>query len=173
MESGVPLAPPAAADHGLSVRRRLLDERGNALPAGAAVHSGDLIQVELSISSDTALDNLVVEDLLPAGVEIENPRLNTSAAQAAERPDKDGSVFQDARVDMRDDRLVVMGRLNRPGTGTYVYTVRAITPGTFVLPPVRGECMYDIGINSISQSARLQVLPAGGRGLANVEAAPQ
>jgi uncharacterized protein YfaS (alpha-2-macroglobulin family) len=70
---------------------------------------------------------------------------------------------------MRDDRLVVMGRLNRPGKGTYVYAVRAVTPGDYVMPGVRAECMYDIGTSSIAQAQRLVVTPAEKSGLAKVE----
>jgi uncharacterized protein YfaS (alpha-2-macroglobulin family) len=168
MESGVPLTPPPAADHGLKVRRRLLDQRGKPLADGSKVRSGDLIQVELSISSETALENLVVEDLLPAGLEIENPRLNTSE-DAKQAPEHLANAFRDERVDMRDDRLVVMGRLNRAGNGTYVYAARAVTPGDYVMPGVRTECMYDIGTSSISEPGRLVVTAAEKSRLANVE----
>jgi uncharacterized protein YfaS (alpha-2-macroglobulin family) len=169
LETGVPLTPPPAADHGLTVRRRLLDERGKPLSDATRVRSGDLIQVELSISSDMALENLVVEDLLPAGLEIENPHLNTSDVDVNAPAEKDANAFRDERVDMRDDRLVVMGRLNRAGKGTYVYAVRAVTPGDYVMPGARGECMYDIGTSSISQGGRLVVTPAENSPLAQIE----
>jgi len=169
METGVPLSPPPAADHGLTIRRRLLDERGKPLSDATKVRSGDLIQVELSISSDMALENLVVEDLLPAGLEIENPRLSISDVDVNAPPEKDANAFRDERIDMRDDRLVVMGRLNRAGKGTYIYAVRAVTPGDYVMPGARGECMYDIGTSSISQAGRLVVTPAEKSPLAKVE----
>jgi uncharacterized protein YfaS (alpha-2-macroglobulin family) len=79
------------------------------------------------------------------------------------------NLFHDNRVDMRDDRMVVMGRLSAPGTGKYIYSVRAVTPGSFVVPPARGECMYDFGINSIGESGRLDVTPADSPRLANIE----
>src|SRR6185312_3315310 len=104
--SGVPLTPQPAADHGMRIRRRLLDERGKPLAANQ-VHSGDLVQIELSITSPTPLENIAVDDLLPAGLEIENPRLVTTAADVAQRPKDAGptNLFVDSRVDLRDDRL--------------------------------------------------------------------
>lgn len=169
LQVGVPLSPPPAADHGMSIRRRLLDERGKPL-AGNRVRSGDLVQVELTIASETSLEHVAIDDLLPAGLEIENPRLQTTAADAAERP-ADGSkpnFFQDARLDMRDDRLVLIGRLTAAGSGTYVYTARAVTPGMFVLPPAHAECMYDTGTNSLGATGTFEVLSSGSPTIANV-----
>lgn len=168
--SGVPLAPQPAADHGMRIRRRLLDERGKPLTS-PRVHSGDLVQVELSITSPTALEYIAIDDLLPAGLEIENPRLLTTAAEVAETPKTKGAgnVFVDSRVDMRDDRLVVIGQLTSPGTGTYTYTARAVTPGKFALPPAHAECMYDSGTNSLSEGGTFEVLPAGAPSIANVQ----
>jgi uncharacterized protein YfaS (alpha-2-macroglobulin family) len=167
LEHGVPLAPPAAADNGMTVRRTLLDEHGKPIESGR-VRSGDLIQIELEISAATALENIVIEDLLPAGLEVENPRLKTTAADSADAPEADHNPFRDARLDMRDDRLVVIGSLVRAGTGTFAYTARAVTAGSFVLPPVHAECMYDSGINSTSRTTRLEILPAAPSRIANL-----
>jgi hypothetical protein len=169
LQVGVPLSPPPAADHGMTLRRRLLDEHGKPLAANR-VRSGDLVQVELTLSSETPLEHVAIDDLLPAGLEIENPRLKTTSADAPQRPDEDdkSNLFQDARLDMRDDRLVLIGRLTGAGSGTYVYTARAVTPGTFVLPPVHAECMYDIGTNSLGETGTFEILPAGSPSVANV-----
>jgi uncharacterized protein YfaS (alpha-2-macroglobulin family) len=170
LQVGVPLSPPPPADHGMTIRRRLFDERGKPLNANR-VHSGDLVQVELTIGSNTALEHIAIDDLLPAGLEIENPRLKTTAADTTDQP-QEGRIFNrfsDARLDMRDDRLVLIGNLSGAGTGTYVYTARAVTPGTFVLPPAHAECMYDSAINSISAGGTFEVLPAGSPRIANVQ----
>jgi hypothetical protein len=129
------------------------------------------VQVELSITSETPLEHLVIDDLLPAGLEIENPRLNTTASDVARRPQDAprDNRFQDARLDVRDDRLVLIGGLTSAGTGTYLYTTRAVTPGRFVLPPVHAECMYDNGINSIWGAGTFEVTPSGSPRIANVQ----
>ena len=40
------------------------------------------------------------------------------------------------------------------------YLARAVTPGIYVLPPLRAECMYDIAINGIAGAGTVTVLPA-------------
>ena len=170
LQTGVPLVPQPGADHGMTIRRRLLDERGNPLPTNR-VHSGDLVQVELSISAPTPLEYVAIDDLLPAGLEIENPRLSTTAPDAAGKPNEPAAVnrFVDSRVDMRDDRLVVIGQLTAAASGTFVYTARAVTPGLYVLPPAHAECMYDRGTNSMAETSTFEVLSAGAPSIANVQ----
>ena len=72
LQSGVLPTPPADADSGLKVRRRYLDAQGKPL-RGNVVHSGDLVLVELSVKSAGPLDHVVIEDLLPAGLEWRTP----------------------------------------------------------------------------------------------------
>jgi hypothetical protein len=169
LQSGVPLTAQPAADNGMTIRRRLLDEKGKPLAANR-VRSGDLVQVELSIASSSPLEYIAIDDLLPAGLEIENPRLLTTATDAVEQPKEgqSGNRFQDSRVDMRDDRLVVIGHLTSAGTGTFVYTARAVTPGKFVLPPAHAECMYDSGTNSLTEGGTFEVLSSQAARIANV-----
>jgi len=170
VQSGVPLATPPDQDQGMKVRRRYLNEDGSPM-AGASVRSGQLIRVELTVQAAPGTDNLVIEDLFPAGLEIENPNLKTSAAsedQAHAEGQVTGTDGQELplivnRVDARDDRLVLMADIPQAGIGRYVYLVRAVAPGTFVVPPVHGECMYDEGVNSIANGGgTLTVERAGG-----------
>jgi alpha-2-macroglobulin len=168
LRTGVPVKPVASADNGLKVRRRYLDEHGKPLEA-LRVHSGDLVQVELTLEASGETDNIVVEDLLPAGLEIENPRLEGNAADLVTRTrrshangngQEEEPHFAAGRADMRDDRLVVMGRLTDGRAGTYVYTARAVAPGVFVVPPVKAECMYDSATNSLWGGGTFTVLTA-------------
>lgn len=157
MVTGVPLSPPVEAINGLQVSRRWTDEQDREL-AGRSLTSGDLVRVELVVSGSTPYRGVVLEDLLPAGLEIENARLATSAAGRPTSPS------QNWRSEVRDDRMVVMGDLSRTEDGRYElrtsYLARAVTPGTYVLPPLRAECMYDIAINGIGGAGTLTVLPA-------------
>jgi uncharacterized protein YfaS (alpha-2-macroglobulin family) len=150
VQSGVPLAPPPDQDSGMKVRRRYLDEKGKPLPA--KVRSGDLVRVELTIEAPPGQQNLVVEDLLPAGLEVENPRLEGATRHDLRQPVRaqDEMLFAESRLDVRDDRLVLIGTMPNAASAKYVYLARAVAPGTFVVPPVRAECMYDIAVNSLS-----------------------
>jgi uncharacterized protein YfaS (alpha-2-macroglobulin family) len=164
LATGVPTDSPPASDSGIKIRRQFLAESGKPVNRNT-VHSGDLVQVELSVESDSALDNVVIEDLLPAGLEIENPRLDTTAkdtTDGAKAPDS----FQANRTDMRDDRMIIVGDLSA-GIGHYTYTCRAVTPGVFALPPVRAECMYDLGTSSLFGAGTFTVIGAHDTTIAN------
>ena len=95
---------------------------------------------------------------------MENPRLlnlgRTGEGEGASRiRTRRRPVFQDNRLDVRDDRLIVVGHLDSSGPGTYLYAARAVAPGVFVTPAVRAECMYDIGTYSVWGAGTFEVLP--------------
>lgn len=152
-EEGVAREPEAETDCGLSVRREFLNLRGEPLdPSLLPQGEGFVIRLILD-SGDRELDNVVIEDLLPAGWEIENANLATSQqfSWITERNDP----FR--HRDLRDDRLLLFSGPIR-GVVRFHYVVRAVNPGTFLLPPVMAACMYDPEIRSVS-----------GRGWAEVE----
>ena len=140
----MPSQPPADASNGITLRRRYLDEHGKPL-RDDTVHSGDLVKVELAVDAASELENVVIEDLLPAGLEIENPRLVTQSPAAAlaksskRANDDQDDTFQPRRLDMRDDRLILMGDLPAGRSLTYTYAARAVAPGALGVPPVRAE----------------------------------
>ncbi|HWE98060.1 MAG TPA: MG2 domain-containing protein [Tepidisphaeraceae bacterium] len=166
LRTGVPLKAAAGSDNGLKIRRRYLDEHGKPLEA-LRVHSGDLVQVELTLEGSGPMEHIVVEDLLPAGLEIENPRLEGNAAglvtRGNSRPHLNANEephFAAGRADVRDDRLILIGNLTDGRAGTYTYTARAVAPGVFVVPPVKAECMYDSATNSLSGGGTFTVVAA-------------
>jgi uncharacterized protein YfaS (alpha-2-macroglobulin family) len=151
-ETGVPLSAPADAHHGIAIHRRYLSMDGTELHAAT---TGQLVRVELTIDAPANQPNLVIEDLLPAGLEAENARLAT-AAKAEDVDDADPTQdsrtaeFASDRMDIRDDRVVVMGAMPGAGEAKCEYLARAVTPGVYVVPPVRAEAMYDIATCGIS-----------------------
>jgi len=48
-----------------------------------------------------------------------------------------------SHTDMRDDRMLLFADSMPAGVYTYSYTARATNFGTFVLPPVKAEAMYE------------------------------
>ncbi len=148
-------------DRDLIVRRRFLTERGQPLTDLTGLRQGDLVVAEISIRApNERLENVAVVDLLPAGLEIENPRLQSRAGidWIPEEP------FQPDYVDIRDDRMVLYGDVNVRSDGKpwqFFYGLRVVTAGTFRLPPVRAEAMYAPLKASVSGSGRLVVREAG------------
>ena len=155
---GVPIAPPnEPVSQGLSVERRYLDREGNALPAGP-LKEGQLVLVEIEVKNSRNLDNVVIQDLLPAGMEVENARLSTSEdVEGAD--DVYGVIVK--QLDIRDDRILVFADLTRTKDGkqTYRYLARAVTPGQFIHPPVQVEVMYDPAIQARNAPGNLRIEP--------------
>lgn len=129
--------------NGLSIERTYRDLAGNEIdPSAGQLKLGDLVFVELEVgnTSGDAIQNIAVVDRLPAGFEIENPRLGRST-----RADwmKDEEAWQTDFMNLRDDRLEAFGALAARTTKKIIYTVRVVTSGKFTIPPVEAGAMYD------------------------------
>ncbi|HWU85951.1 MAG TPA: alpha-2-macroglobulin family protein, partial [Kofleriaceae bacterium] len=128
---------------GLAVRRTYRTLGGEELDlAKGELKLGDLVFVEVTVenTSGATIQNIALVDRLPAGFEIENPRLGRSTpaswVNAAE-------LWATDFMNMRDDRITAFGALGPRQAKKVVYTVRAVTSGKFALPPVEAEAMYD------------------------------
>jgi uncharacterized protein YfaS (alpha-2-macroglobulin family) len=129
--------------NGMSVTRTYKDPGGNTIdPAAGQLKLGDLVfvQIQLANTSSVYIQNVALVDRLPAGFEVENPRLGRST-----KADwiKDDDQWATEFMNLRDDRLEAFGTLAPKSSRTITYTVRAVTSGTFAIPPVEAEAMYD------------------------------
>ncbi len=140
-------------DHDIQVRRRYLDENGNAIRYDG-IRQGDMIIAEISVRALTeAVQNVAIADLLPAGFEIENPRLQ-SRRGIGWIGDK---MYQPRYMDIRDDRMVIYGDFQVNKEEKFYYGIRVVSAGTFVVPPVRAEAMYAPMISSVASSGKVVV----------------
>ncbi len=136
-----PAQPLPAGGNGFSIERTYY--RMDGTPANvSAVSQNDRFVVVINIVEDNAWPSrILVNDLLPAGFEIDNPRLVSSAQLA-------GFDWlpqtQAAHLEFRDDRFVAA--FNRTGRDerefSFAYLVRAVTPGVFAHPAASVEDMY-------------------------------
>jgi uncharacterized protein YfaS (alpha-2-macroglobulin family) len=129
--------------NGLSIERTYRDLAGNAIDLSQGDRKlGDLMFVEIQVGNTSGdyIQNIAVVDRLPAGFEIENPRLGRSTQADWIKEDQ---AWPTSFMNLRDDRLEAFGTLSPRTTRRIVYTVRAVTSGKFTLPPVEAEAMYD------------------------------
>ncbi|KAA9332164.1 alpha-2-macroglobulin family protein [Hymenobacter busanensis] len=144
-------------DQQLQVRRQFLDRTGQpfGLTQGRAeFRQNDLVVVKITLqSSDVAGDvpNVAITDLLPAGLEIENPRIGavrelTWATDAA-TPDY---------LDVRDDRINLFTTAT-PKPKSFYYLARAVSKGTFKLGPVSSDAMYNAEYHSYAGAGVVRV----------------
>jgi hypothetical protein len=153
--SGVPEGNAAPEfDHGIIVRRAYLSE--DAAPIDPDnVRLGDRVVCVITAETVTRpLQNVVINDLLPAGFEIENPRLKTSP-RLSWIPEQSAPIdFQD----IRDDRLLAFTNLYPGQKLKHYYSLRAIAAGEFKVPPIASECMYNPLIGSSSSSGAITIV---------------
>jgi uncharacterized protein YfaS (alpha-2-macroglobulin family) len=141
-------------DRNLVVSRRWLDRSGKPIDA-SRVSVGDLVLVEVKLAAPNleegeTVDNIAVVDALPGGMEVENPRL----ASSEDSPGDEAGTPD--RVEFRDDRVVVFSKAGRDER-VFRYALRAITAGSFVVPPVQASSMYDSSMASMHGAGRVSI----------------
>lgn len=129
---------------GLEIERTVLTREGR--PADLqSIRQGDLLVVKTRVRSVSGpVENVVVENLLPSGLEVENPRLSTTETL----PWVTDANAAPAYLDLRDDRILMFLDLPADTWQTTYALVRAVTPGTFRMPPPHAEAMYDPALSA-------------------------
>jgi uncharacterized protein YfaS (alpha-2-macroglobulin family) len=74
----------------------------------------------------------------------------------ADRTNDSGSNWVPDYVDIREDRMVLYGTV-QPTLQEYVYRVKAVNRGTFVVPPVFAESMYDRSVQARGLPGKIKV----------------
>lgn len=140
-------------DHDLMVRRIYLSKNGEPLDYDS-FRQGDLVIAQVTIEApNQALKNVAIVDMLPAGFEIENPRL-----QSRRGIDWIGEdAYKPQYMDIRDDRMILYGDFEAGSTQKFYYGLRAVTEGTFILPPIRAEAMYAPMKASVASGGRITI----------------
>jgi len=106
------------------------------------------VLVHLEVKARQRVPDALVVDLLPAGLELENQNLAQSAASLADASSEVKAwreSMQNAGLkhqEFRDDRYVAALNLDAFNTTHLLYLARAVTPGTYRVPPPQVESMY-------------------------------
>ena len=161
--SGYPLQAPAAGGENMSIRRDYLGMNGEPLDLNA-LKSGDLVLVHVAVTAKQPVPDALVVDLLPAGLELENQNLGQSAASlenASSEVKQWREAMQNANVEhqeYRDDRYVAALKLEGSGTAHLLYLARAVTPGTYRIPPPQVESMYRPNWQAVGETSGEMVI---------------
>jgi uncharacterized protein YfaS (alpha-2-macroglobulin family) len=179
---GAALTPEPATEKGFKIERSYYTLDGRKVDLGSAtggqgeLKQNDRLVAVLKVEATEKGGRVLLVDRLPAGLEIENPRLVDSAdlkslpwLKATVRPEF---------TQFRDDRFVAafnfFGRAagrgrdgdddeagsNEPASAaTVAYMVRAVTPGSFVHPAATVEDMYKPDRFARTATGRLVVTP--------------
>jgi uncharacterized protein YfaS (alpha-2-macroglobulin family) len=138
----VPAAERGAAEEGFAIQRTFFTLEGKVANLKAVPQGATLVAVIVGKASNASgRHQALVSDLLPAGFEIENPRLAGSrmVADMPWLPPLSPTRYADAL----DDRFVAALDIDGEERGfALAYLVRAVTPGQYRLPAVAVEDMY-------------------------------
>lgn len=140
-------------DSYIKVRRAFFDRNGRQI-TGNKFKQNELIVVRLTLEStyNETIDNIAITDMLPAGFEIENTRLN----QVNELPwiAQQNNITTPDYADFRDDRANFFVTLKYKPVVIY-YMVRAVSPGKYQLGPVQADAMYNGEFHSYNGSGTI------------------
>ncbi|MGA7328922.1 MAG: hypothetical protein WBX25_31655 [Rhodomicrobium sp.] len=143
--TGDGLEPEAAAESGFNIERKTYAPDGREV-AFDKLKQNDRVVVVLKVTEiEPKLGQIVVEDRLPAGFDIENPAVlkGTDLKAFSWLPSTYSPVFSA----FRDDRFVAAYSLSDsgrkiPAQMTMAYVMRAVTPGSYTHAGARVEDMY-------------------------------
>jgi uncharacterized protein YfaS (alpha-2-macroglobulin family) len=158
--SGAPTVPEPAADKGFRVERKYYTLAGKpADPAKA--RQNERFAVVLKITEPKPMfGRVIVADYLPAGFEIDNPRLVSSGetgtlAWIEDAQEPVSAEFRDDRFSAAFDR-----KAEDQSVFTVAYVVRAVSPGRYVHPQAYVEDMYRPDRFGRTASATVEVTAA-------------
>ncbi len=152
---------PAPTESGLRIRRAWYRTDGS-LFTGTQLTEGESLIAMLTVEAEEYSPDLLVVDLLPGGVEIENLTLGGNEAFGDLVIDEVELSERQWGVDLRheeyrDDRYVAAIKLWGGSTAKLFYLVRAVSPGTYVVPPPGVEDMYRPQISAIGSAPQTRV----------------
>src|SRR5262249_51280593 len=140
--SGAPLVPEPAAEKGFKIERKYFTVSGKAADPTKAKQNDRFVVVLKMTEPQPQFGRIIVADYLPAGFEIDNPRLVSSgdAGRLAWIEDAQEPAYSE----FRDDHFTAAfdRKSDDASVFTVAYVVRAVSPGRYVHPQAYVEDMY-------------------------------
>ncbi|MFM5667339.1 alpha-2-macroglobulin [Aeromonas hydrophila] len=152
---GYPEQAPARVSKGMSVTRSWFNSDGQRFDP-AKVKVGDLVVVRLNVSSESAVPDALLVEMVPAGFELENPALGNSIKLeelSIEGKPAWQSEWNDylKHQEFRDDRYTAALDLSEGSNQQLIYLMRAVTPGRYQVPPTQVEDMYRPELRAVGE----------------------
>jgi uncharacterized protein YfaS (alpha-2-macroglobulin family) len=140
--TGNPIGPEPAMAQGYEIERSYYRLDGSKVDPAQVRQNDRLVTVLKVTEPEAKYARVLVVDRLPAGFEIDNPKLVDSGSVAALSWLK--TEVEPANVEYRDDRFVAAfdRAEGQSAFFTVAYIVRAVAPGRYVHPAAHVEDMY-------------------------------
>ena len=155
--TGIPTTPAPAGGNGYSIERSYYDLEGRRVDPTQIAQGIRLVALLTVSANQQRAARLLINDPLPAGLEIDNPHLLRSGSI-------DGLpwlnlVTEPAHVAFGSDRFAAAVDRERrdPRSFQLAYVVRAISPGHFAHPAAQVEAMYQPSLRARTASASMAI----------------
>jgi hypothetical protein len=140
--NGSPITPEPAAESGFKIERSYHTLAGEPADPGKARQNQRFVVLLKVTEPQPQFGRVIVADYLPAGFEIDNPRLVSSGDVGTLAWIRDAA--EPVYSEFRDDHFGAAFDRNSksPAVFSVAYVVRAVSPGAYVLPQAFVEDMY-------------------------------
>lgn len=146
-------------EQGMVIIREFVDEKGNVLSSDS-LEEGSEVWVRLIIVAPEERHFVVIEDVLPAGLEAVNESLKNVSVLNAERPklkEEENRLLYFEHKEYHDDRTSLFANFLPAGVYEFAYRVRATTPGRYHHPPAQAYQMYIPDVSGHSTGGWLEI----------------
>jgi len=140
--NGAPTTPEPAAEKGFKIERQTFTLGGDPVDPSKVKQNTRLAVVLKITEAQPQFGRVIVSDYLPAGFEIDNPRIVSSGDAGTLSWITDAA--EPVSSEFRDDRFTAAFERKKddPPVFTVAYIVRAVAPGKYVRPQASVEDMY-------------------------------
>jgi len=146
-------------EQGMVVVREFVDSKGHILPIDT-INENSESWVRLIIVAPEERHFVVIEDILPAGLESVNESLKNVSVLNKERPilkEEGNQLLYFEHKEYHDDRTTLFANYLPAGVYEISYRVRATTPGRYHHPPAQAYQMYIPDVSGHSEGGWLVV----------------
>jgi uncharacterized protein YfaS (alpha-2-macroglobulin family) len=140
--TGAPVKPEPAASQGFKIERKYYTLAGEPADITKAKQNDRFVVVLTMTEAQPQFGRIIVVDNLPAGLEIDNPRLVSSGETGTLEWIQ--NAMEPAHSEFRDDRFAAAFDRSKDSAPVFAvaYVARAVSPGRYVLPQASVEDMY-------------------------------
>ena len=142
----------AQENQGFSIQKQFYTLKGEPIDLSQVVRNSRIVVVLKGVIQERSIEHPLITDWLPAGFEIENPTL--SGIDASDGLKWLGKKSATLHTEYRNDRFEAALRIDDNSSFTAAYVVRAVTLGSFTLPPAKIEAMYQPRYRAFSPFAK-------------------
>ncbi len=157
---GAPSEAEPAAERGFRIARSYRTLDGKPIDPSKVTQNERMVVVLRANPTEQVAGRLLLVDFLPAGFEIDNPRLVAGGETGSLK--WIGPTTETAHSEFRDDRFVAAfnRREDEKNAITVAYIVRAVSPGKYAHPPAIIEDMYRPDRFARTEAGAVEVVPA-------------